>query len=200
MLQAMRAWLLVVVACGGSPRGVSNTAPTEPAPCGFTSFAALDAAAWEAARGYGYRAPATHGPKWPDGTRPPLGPPPPVGTCLLHAIDPLITRYVVRDGARDIAQITLEGTLVLVPGIEVGGFIVGTSSDRVLERHPPDRFRLSCMQTSLGAMCRFAPADSDEQPKLWFLVEGEAPTLEGIAAYDFFKHKPLRGVQLFTRI
>jgi hypothetical protein len=196
----MRAWLLVAVACGGSPRAVSNTGSAEATPpCGFTEFAALDAAAWEAARGYNYeveRPAGVHGPKWPDGKPPPLA----VGTCLLHAIDPLITRYVVRDGKRDIAQITLEGTLVLVPGIQVGGFTVGSETDLVLERHPPDRFRLSCMQTGLGAMCMFAPTGSEEQPRLWFHVDGEAATLAGIAAYDFFKHKRLRGVQLFTRM
>jgi hypothetical protein len=203
MLHAMRAWLLVLVGCGSAPPVVSNTGTAGPAPCGFTDFASLDAAAWEAARGYTYqvdRPAGTHGPKWPDGKPPPLGPPPAVGTCLLHAIDPLITRYVLRDGNRDIAQITLEGTLVLVPGIAIDGFAVGMSSDVVLERHPPDRFRISCMQTSLGSMCMFAPIGSETQPRSWFLVDGDAAQLEGIAAYEFFKHKPLRGVQQLTRM
>jgi hypothetical protein len=179
----MRAWLLFVAGCGSASPHVVSSSSHDPESCGFTEFAAFDAASWKAAQNYTHGAPIV------------------VGSCQLHAIDVQITRYVVRAGKRDIAQITMEGTLLLVAGLPVDGFEVGTSSDRVLERHPPDRFRISCTATALGNMCGFRPAFTDEEPKLQFVVDGSLRArLDGIAAYEFFRGKPIRGVQLITRM
>jgi hypothetical protein len=181
----MRVWFLVaVVGCGGaSPRTVSNTGTDRPAPspCGFTDFHELDAAAWHAAQAYKG------------------GPPPEVGACRLHAIATNV--HVLRDSALDVAEVTRDGTMLLVPGLVIHEFAVGMSSDVVLEKHPPDTFRISCSRSARHTTCNFVPVGLEVTAILEFAVDGDLPgRLEGVAAYEFFRNKTLRGVQLLNRV
>jgi hypothetical protein len=190
MLPAMRVhWVIVVIGCGAPQQPITNTTPTPDtvrlAPCGFTEISRLDVAAWQAVSDE----PADR------------SKPRPVGSCLLHAIDPQNQRYVVREGSLDIAQLTRRGTLLLVSGMTVGGFAVGMSSDVVLDRHPPDRFSIGCDRSELGTLCGFVPTGYQTNARFEFLVGGEQlGVLRGIAAYEFFRHKTLRGVQLNSRL
>jgi hypothetical protein len=188
MLCAMRAWLLVAIAGCGPPSTLAN-APSSPASpvCGFTDFAAFDREAWQAASAETTR--VVRAADTPDPG--PIS----VGSCRLHAIDARDTRYKVRDGERDIAVVTRAGTLLLVPGLAVGGYTVGMSSDVALAKHPPDQYRIGCSPTALGGTCAFVPIGVEADPELAFVVDGDLPAqLHGISAYEFFRHKTLRGV------
>jgi hypothetical protein len=194
MLCVMRVWLVILVGCSAPAHTISNTnsspTPVRAPPCGYTDFGKLDRDAWEAANE-----------ETVDRRHGRASKPRPVGTCLLFAIDWERQRYVVREGSRDIAQLSRETTLLLVPGMGVGGFEVGTSSDKVLERHPADEFRIACGPTQLGTLCGFAPLGSELNSMFEFLVSGELPgAVGGTTAREFFRHKTLRGVGANLRL
>ncbi len=172
MLRA--ATVAIAFGCGSSPPPVSPPSPRVQVPrCGYDRFVELEAAAWRAAHESA----------------------PDVGSCKLQAIAG--QTYVLRDGDTDVAKLTRHGTMMLVPGMSVGGFRVGESSDVVLRNHPPDQFRISCFEDELGSQCVFRSIGGEGDPRHTFAVAGDPRgRLEGIAAFEFFRDKSLIGIQL----
>lgn len=167
--------------------------------CGFSDFAALEAAMTTAANGYTYKVvhdPDAKGPptKWgPTGEPPPLGPPPAVGTCRLHATNVFVHRYELRDRARPVAEVWDSGVVLKAPGFSFDGVAVGSRTDDVLRARGADK--LTCNSTGIGNFCRFSRAGALEAPGIDYLVGGTIEqTLEGKAAVAFFRGKRIAGI------
>ena len=91
--------------------------------------------------------------------------------------------------------------MVLVPGLAVGGFTVGMSSDLVLALHPPEDFRFACMTERGRNTCFFMMRGVEGNAMFEFVVGGHLRgRLDGSAAYAFFRGKPLLGVKQLSRL
>ena len=154
------------------------------------------------ARDYNYKVEREPGDlrKWPEGAPPPLGPPPPVGSCLVHAIDPLITLYEVKEGARSVALLTLDSIVLRITGFSVDDVSVGTPAAEVIARYPSDRFRLSCRSGRFGTACGFEVIGQDAVSAATYYVDGvideQIDQLQGPAAAAFLEGKLIRGIEI----
>jgi hypothetical protein len=191
-------------ACGGErpaparprPDGAAQIANDRPV-CGFTDFAALDAAIVAAARGYTYQVQRPPGDrtKWgPSGKPPPLGPPRAVGSCLLHATNVLVGRYELRDRSSPVAELWDTGLVLRVPGFAFDGVSVGTSAEHALPgvrgAHP-----LVCAPTGLGNFCRYGEFDGTG---IDYVIAGELDAeLTGPAAIAFVRGKRIAGINVY---
>ena len=197
-----------------------DAAPSVPLPavtggplCGFATFDEFDRETWHASSSYTYELePNPSGgrtPMSPPGKPMRLGPPPPVGTCRVHAILPEDGKYEIRSGKRLVAEIAaLDGPVLRVPGFRIAGIGVGSTGAEMFAAFPAATFTATCEMLTLWRLeesrlelaCSFSPIGNTDEDATRLFLRGKLPeNADGDTATATARGSVVTGMQPFVR-